>query len=162
MMEIKSKLDEIVYLNVGGKGFTTSRSTLTQYTPSTLSSMFSGRWKMVLDRDNRVFIDRNGKLFERILEVLRDPRAVSEIPVKELSAFRREMDFYGLTPYFHHLHHDPLKSKDLTYISDFDKNGVFLFSRNKKWSLAKSLRAWKCTLNKFALKLRHKRSVGSR
>jgi len=134
-LEITSKLDEIVYLNVGGKFFTTSRSTLTKYSPSTMEAMFSGRWKMNTDRDNRVFIDRNGRLFEKILEVLRDPRAVSEVPSKELSAFRREMDFYGLTPFFdlHHDPHDPHhpKYRDLVYVSDFDKNGVFYFLGTK-------------------------------
>jgi len=134
MIQITGKIDEIIYLNVGGKFFTTSRSTLTKYRPSTLEAMFSGRWSIPLDRDDRVFIDRNGRLFERILEVLRDPRAVSEIPPKELSAFRREMDFYGLTPFLE-LHQDTHgshgKSRELVYVSDFDKNGVFYFLGTK-------------------------------
>lgn len=61
----------IVNLNVGGKKFSTTLSTLTK-THSMLAVMFSGRFAMTMDEKNRFFIDRDGKHFGTILNYLRD------------------------------------------------------------------------------------------
>jgi hypothetical protein len=51
-----------VKLNVGGKPFTTSLSTLTS-TPSMLATMFSGKFELKPDEDGEFFIDRDGTYF---------------------------------------------------------------------------------------------------
>jgi len=85
---------EKICLNVGGKKFTTSMSTLT-HTKSMLSAMFSGRFILEKDDENCFFIDRNGEFFEPILEYLRSGK-LPKIGEEDLDDFLREVDYYGL------------------------------------------------------------------
>jgi hypothetical protein len=66
------KRQNIVTLNVGGKKFTTTLTTLTKTPNSMLAAMFSGRFAVTTDEKNRFFIDRDGKHFGTILNYLRD------------------------------------------------------------------------------------------
>eukprot|EP00929_Paragymnodinium_shiwhaense_P115623 TRINITY_DN84602_c0_g1_i1.p1 TRINITY_DN84602_c0_g1~~TRINITY_DN84602_c0_g1_i1.p1 ORF type:complete len:328 (-),score=33.86 TRINITY_DN84602_c0_g1_i1:83-1066(-) len=66
--------DDIVELNVGGLPFATTRSTLLSAPEgSLLRVMFRGPWDKGLkrDRDGRVFLDFDPKLFEKVLSYLR-------------------------------------------------------------------------------------------
>jgi len=45
--------DDIVDINVGGKGFSTTRSNLCRFPGSKLEAMFSGRWNMKLDKKKK-------------------------------------------------------------------------------------------------------------
>lgn len=65
--------DDIIEMNVGGRCFTTTRSTLTQVAGSLLANMFSGRWEGSLSRssDGCVFIDLDPDCFAEILLQLR-------------------------------------------------------------------------------------------
>jgi len=60
-----------VKLDVGGKIFSTSMTTLTNAPNSMLSAMFSGRYNLETDPDGTIFIDRNPTYFEHILDWLR-------------------------------------------------------------------------------------------
>jgi len=60
-----------IKLNVGGHHYTTTLTTLRSYPDSMLAAMFSGRFSLKLDEDGEYFIDRNGKVFEIILDWLR-------------------------------------------------------------------------------------------
>ena len=62
-----------VHLDVGGKQFTTSLSTLTSVPGSKIFDLFTGRLATVLDmKTNSYFIDRDGELFRFVLQFLRD------------------------------------------------------------------------------------------
>ena len=66
--EITKALNEVhfgssVKLNVGGKIYKTTLSTLRKDPNSMLSAMFSGRHELKQDEDEAYFIDRDGKLF---------------------------------------------------------------------------------------------------
>lgn len=94
---LKQEWGSIVRLNVGGKFFTTSRSTLTQYPESMFGAMFSGRHQLALDEEGRVFIDRDPKAFQYVLAFLR--QGTSWEPPTEPTMIRRvlkEFDFYQL------------------------------------------------------------------
>jgi hypothetical protein len=52
-----------VKLDVGGKLFVTSLTTLCSKPDSMLASMFSGRFALEKDTDGSYFIDRNGEYF---------------------------------------------------------------------------------------------------
>jgi len=88
---------KVINLNVGGKRYTTTLTTLTQQSDSMLGAMFSGRHELVLDNEKNVFIDRDGGLFKHVLSLLRDGDHW-EPPLD--SALRRslvkEFDYYGL------------------------------------------------------------------
>lgn len=65
---------DVVTVNVGGKLFTTTRSTLCHFEGSRLEAMFSGRWDASMPRDSagNPFIDRDPEFFGVILNMLRD------------------------------------------------------------------------------------------
>ena len=64
---------EVVELNVGGRLFATTRSTLCKHTGSMLAAMFSGDMQPALrDSQGHYFIDRNGDWFAMILSYLRE------------------------------------------------------------------------------------------
>jgi len=89
--------DEIVNLAVGELNFRVAKPTLMGEEDSTLALMFKGQFPLTYDEDGRVFIDRNGKLFEHILEYLRGNYAGFEyLPRKERSRLAVEADFFQL------------------------------------------------------------------
>ena len=63
---------EIVELNIGGTLFSTTKNILTNTIDiNYFYSVFSEHWETTLDKNNRIFIDRNGELFRPILDYLR-------------------------------------------------------------------------------------------
>ena len=74
---------ETIKLNVGGVYFQTTKDTLIK--SPYFSMMLNGKWSIPKDE---IFIDRSGKIFEHILNLLRDP--TYSYPEKYLS----ELDFY--------------------------------------------------------------------
>lgn len=87
---------DIIYLNVGGTRFATSRQTLTWVPDSFFTSMLSGRISSLRDETGAIFIDRDPKLFSYILNFMR----TKDIDLRELdvSVLRHEAEFYGITP----------------------------------------------------------------
>jgi uncharacterized protein YjbI with pentapeptide repeats len=61
----------IVELNVGGRQLVTALSTLLKDPESMLAAMFSGRHSIGTDREGRYFIDRDGDLFNVLLNFMR-------------------------------------------------------------------------------------------
>ncbi|XP_035663810.1 BTB/POZ domain-containing protein KCTD21-like [Branchiostoma floridae] len=91
--------DPVVSLNVGGHIYTTARSTLTRYRDSMLGAMFGGDFDTAArDDQGRYFIDRNGRLFEHVLNFLRTTQLVLPEDFKELRLLEMEADFYQIQP----------------------------------------------------------------
>lgn len=64
--------DTVVKLNVGGTKYYTTKGTLVNpNSRNFFTGMFSGKFPTVKDKEGHLFIDRNGRLFEPILEYLR-------------------------------------------------------------------------------------------
>ena len=85
-----------VKLNVGGVKYETTLTTLTaDGDNSMLGSMFSGRHELQTNDEGEVFIDRDGKHFGYILNMLRD--ASVEVPLKDRAAFQTELCYHGIT-----------------------------------------------------------------
>jgi hypothetical protein len=87
-----------IKLNVGGKIFTTAAENLLREEGSFFSGLFSGRWKLDLDHDGCIFIDRNPIAFEYIMAYLRgDGEFVIKVLSKaDIATLHREADFYQL------------------------------------------------------------------
>jgi len=88
-----------VKLNVGGKYFVTSPSTLhskgDNFLTRLLEHKVSGKVPVLVDEYGYIFIDRNGKVFGCILEYLRT--GVFEWPPQiSRSSLLRELDFYQI------------------------------------------------------------------
>ncbi|CAH1232506.1 KCTD21 [Branchiostoma lanceolatum] len=88
----------VVSLNVGGHIYTTARSTLIRYPDSMLGAMFGGDLGTLQDDQGRYFIDRNGRLFEHVLNFLRTNQLVLPEDFKELPLLEMEADFYQIQP----------------------------------------------------------------
>eukprot|EP01062_Namystynia_karyoxenos_P030965 TRINITY_DN23015_c0_g1_i1.p1 TRINITY_DN23015_c0_g1~~TRINITY_DN23015_c0_g1_i1.p1 ORF type:complete len:479 (+),score=115.42 TRINITY_DN23015_c0_g1_i1:146-1582(+) len=98
MQRITSFQSNTVKLNVGGTHFDTSLQTLLSQPDSMLAAMFSGRYQIQTDDQQRYFIDRDGKYFDIILNFLRDG-SVGPIPDEHVrDRVIREARFYTLEP----------------------------------------------------------------
>ena len=107
MQAIVVRDDDIIHLNIGGKKFTTERSTLTQVEGSFLASMFSGRWEdsVKRDQDGAAFFDFNPQYFAYILDYLREKKIatpenlplLSKIPEDQTKRFYRLVEYLGLS-----------------------------------------------------------------
>lgn len=86
-----------IKLDVGGKHFSTSLTTLTSVPDSMLSAMFSGRFPLDKDSDQNYFIDRNGEIFGWILDWLRDKSLPHHITRQHQLQLINEAGYYGLT-----------------------------------------------------------------
>ena len=64
---------EVITINVGGRLFTTKRSTISTLPDTFLASMFSGRWEGGLSKDEngRPFLDYTPALFDKLLSAFR-------------------------------------------------------------------------------------------
>ncbi|KAK9951680.1 hypothetical protein M0R45_007116 [Rubus argutus] len=84
-----------IRLNIGGKKFYTTVTTLTQRDPdSMLAAMFSGRHTLCQE-EGYVFVDRDGKHFRHILNWLRDG-VVPILKDSKFSELLREAEYYQL------------------------------------------------------------------
>lgn len=88
--------EQIVKLNVGGKRFCTTTSTMVQSGSNFLSNLLMGRMAAVKDEEGYIFIDRNGANFEIILDYLRNGLLLipSSIPLKAVVV---EAQFYSIS-----------------------------------------------------------------
>lgn len=92
-----------VMLNIGGERLVTvARSTLTQFKESMLGAMFSGRHELATDSNGRVYLNRDPKYFDYVLEYLRSGgKAPSSLPADERERCRvlEEFDYFLLDPF---------------------------------------------------------------
>jgi len=96
---IEGALDKFkgrVKLNVGGVKYETTLTTLTaDGDESMLGSMFSGRHELHTNEDGEVFIDRDGKHFGHILNVLRDSNVA--VHINDRVALQAELKYHGIS-----------------------------------------------------------------
>lgn len=91
------EFEKKIKLDVGGAHYTTTRATLCSVPGSMLEAMFSGRFPIKLDADERAFIDRDGQTFREVLNVLRSPHAYTWDPdAKAAADLRVELEYFGL------------------------------------------------------------------
>ena len=86
---------EVVELNVGGRIFVMTRSTLCKHSNRVLAAMFSGDMQPAQqDKQGRFFIDRNGDHFAIILANLRgEPLQLPDFGMQQ-RALEAEARFY--------------------------------------------------------------------
>lgn len=103
-MTVTDFKSEIVRLNVGGTLYEVSSETLEHCKGTALASLVSNHGKeapsdeeaFFIDPDDEtVFIDRNGRLFEYVLDFLRTGK-IHLPPSVSRSALQEEFDYYGI------------------------------------------------------------------
>ena len=114
-----------IKLNIGGKHFETSRSTLCAVPDSMLGAMFSGRHELTPDEDGSYFIDRDGKHFRHIVNYLRNGTIQVELNTDIARELAIEAEYYGLGDLASVLRTDTL---DITkYVHGGIKLAVFMW-----------------------------------
>lgn len=92
----------IVHFNVGGTRYSTSTTTLTRDPNSMLATMLHQSNEInLIHHGQEIFIDRNGKLFEYVLDYLRDGATDLTLPNDKvlLEKLLKEADFYQLNEF---------------------------------------------------------------
>jgi hypothetical protein len=133
-----------ISLNVGGRIFTTSRDTLIQPIDEhghLLAVMFSSENTIPLSKDRKgnILIDRNGKIFEYILDFLRNGGDMNKcvFPVEDNELLQRvivEADYFQLTSivqWFRSPVPDPILSTEHSenIKIEFEGEGYYLVNR---------------------------------
>ena len=86
-----------IKLDVGGRPFTTTLTTLTRFPDTKLGEMFSGRHALTKDEAGVYFVDRTGRIFHEILEFLRTEGEWHSLSHgKQLVELKNEAEYYGL------------------------------------------------------------------
>lgn len=80
-----------VRLNIGGHLYTTTKSTLTKYSSNALNKIL-----LNLDDEGNVFVDRDGRMFQYILEFLRNGELCLPDDFSEFDSLTKEVNLYGI------------------------------------------------------------------
>ena len=87
---------KIVRLNVGGTRYDVARDTLERCEGSMLAKLISERWNEGRTDDKEViFIDHNGRLFEFVLDYLRNNKVYLSSSISR-AAIKDEFEYYGI------------------------------------------------------------------
>jgi hypothetical protein len=85
---------KVIQLDVGGTLYKASRQTLERIDGSMLASLISRQWKES-NSNEPIFIDRNGRLLEYVLDYLRTGEVYLPFAVSK-DALQKEFEFYGI------------------------------------------------------------------
>uniref|UniRef100_A0A6J0TVM8 Potassium channel regulatory protein n=1 Tax=Pogona vitticeps TaxID=103695 RepID=A0A6J0TVM8_9SAUR len=88
--------EDVIILNVGGLKFTTWTSTLQRFPESRLAKMLSGNDPAFRFVNGQFFVDRDGVLFNYILDILRTLQISLPKDFSDYQRLQREADFYEL------------------------------------------------------------------
>jgi len=86
--------NEVIELNVSGYYYATTKNTLLKYPNSFFHDYLSSKLQLK-DKSGRIFIDRNGVMFEYILFFLRY-NSVTIPDYKQLKLLKMESEFYRI------------------------------------------------------------------
>ncbi|XP_055381633.1 SH3KBP1-binding protein 1-like [Condylostylus longicornis] len=86
--------DDLIRLNVGGTVFTTTRTTITKFGNHYFTYLLDSRWRQTTP----IFIDRNPKVFEYILDFLRKGKLNFPINLNKLQDILDEAKYFNLDP----------------------------------------------------------------
>jgi hypothetical protein len=134
---MKRKLDDdVLVLNVGGIKLTTTKTTLVNskndFPNSVLATMFSTPSIEMTKKDakHRYFLDYDGVVFSHVLNVLRDPSLVEEIPHKmNYTSWWKVLGYWGLVdkkeePELEVVENKPYEMKSLLEVGDAIKKEI--------------------------------------
>eukprot|EP01089_Gocevia_fonbrunei_P011435 TRINITY_DN2473_c0_g1_i3.p1 TRINITY_DN2473_c0_g1~~TRINITY_DN2473_c0_g1_i3.p1 ORF type:complete len:322 (-),score=72.98 TRINITY_DN2473_c0_g1_i3:71-1036(-) len=93
----KTQLSERIKLDVGGKIFATTLTTLVACQGSYFEAMFSGRWDLKKQEDGSFFIDRDPFVFRFVMNFLRgEPFQVELLTEEKKHKLLEDAEFYHL------------------------------------------------------------------
>lgn len=123
-------MDEVIELNIGGKYYSTKKSTLCWYKLSYFYHLFSTEGNIIYDKNNKIFIDRDGYTFKYILNWLRNEnyKSFPKPDNENYSLLIEDTKFYGLKKLERIVSFDPKKFKGNRFliVKNFNKNIICL------------------------------------
>ena len=93
--KIKAK-PKVIDLNVGGYFYSTTFETLKKEDNMLIEMLETNTSLLCKDSKDRIFIDRDGKLFRYVLDYLRNKTVVLPDNFTERASLRREAEYYNL------------------------------------------------------------------
>uniref|UniRef100_UPI00398E6946 putative potassium channel regulatory protein n=1 Tax=Pristiophorus japonicus TaxID=55135 RepID=UPI00398E6946 len=102
---------EVIILNIGGMKFTTCTATLKRYQDSKLARVLEGGDPDIRMVNGQLFVDRDGSLFQYILDFLRTRQITLPPEFSEYDRLAREADFYDLPSLVDLLNQDRLRQR---------------------------------------------------
>eukprot|EP01084_Bolivina_argentea_P261260 441430_1 len=142
-----ANLHQIIVLDVGGVKYKTTLQTITCYN-SILKSRFSGSFSLRPNQDGSHFIDRNGKLFEYILEYFRTGQLLlPKWNKQDIWKFYIEVNYYMIRSLFRPILLKLFDSKLITNLSVkmqlINKLNTEIFDHNSIDKTLENLKTWK-------------------
>lgn len=95
----ESVLPERIKLDVSGRIFSVTHDMMQRFPLSYFGSLFSGRWKEKMTPDGAFFINRSSRLFDHIVDFLRDGELSVTLSEEDRDALYKEADYYQLKDY---------------------------------------------------------------
>lgn len=92
----KKLFPEQIELNVGGKLYNTTTTTLTRLPNNLIEKMFTGQMPIAKDPKGRYFIDRDGEIFGYILDFLRTKSLTLNDHFHDMESLMQEAEFYQI------------------------------------------------------------------
>lgn len=127
----------IINLNIGGKHFSTLKSTI-EKCPNLLLMYINGRLTPIYDKNGSIFIDRNPENFHLILDYLRSERKsdfqLPKLDDDTLKTLLSDAEFFQ-TPCLRNLIHTQLISRILNSNEFKSLNILCGFNENQQWKL---------------------------
>jgi len=92
----KNAFQDIIHLNVGGKGYEIAIKTLQNRKSLLLSKMFSGTVALSQDKDGSYFIDRDAEIFGLLLDYIEDKKTFSPkvLSPMQIELLEQEAEFF--------------------------------------------------------------------
>jgi len=124
--------ETIIHLNVGGKHFSTYKTTLTRVEGTMLEALFSGRHPIARDEKDRCFIDRSPKHFDTVLNFLRTGIMVTPRSPEQKEELKLELEYYGIR----------LPSSAITF--SWKRDSAVELSNNDRTVKKVGVNSWNC------------------
>ena len=125
-----NNMDEVIELNIGGKYYSTKKSTLCSDKLSYFYHLFSTEGNITYDKNNKIFIDRDGYTFKYIINWLRNEnyKGFPKPDNENYSLLIEDTKFYGLKKLERIVSFDPKKYKGNRFliVKIFNKNMICL------------------------------------
>lgn len=92
----ESALPERIKLDVGGRSFSVTLEMMQRFPNSYFARLVSGRWSEKKTEDGAFFINRSARMFEYIVDFLRDGELTVSLSAEDRDALYKETDYYQL------------------------------------------------------------------
>lgn len=127
--------NSVIKLNVGGRSFWTTRTTLTSVPGTMFEALLSGRHAVMRDSEGGIFLDRDPDIFEHVLTYLRDPRQLDlrYFSQQQQTRILCEMDYF-MVPYTRFARELPQNLTGHTIVIERDNQWTMKWTNRGWWS----------------------------